>query len=60
MKNPRVSIDSLIEIVANGGKVKTGIDIFNKHDVLLLEKNVLVEDVNILLNIKKQCPGNSV
>jgi len=53
MKNPRISIDSLIEIVANGGKIKTGIDIFNKHDVLLLEKNVLVKDVNILFNIKK-------
>jgi hypothetical protein len=28
MKNPRISIDSLIEIVTNGGKIKTGIDIF--------------------------------
>ena len=53
MKNSRISIDSLIEIVANGGKIKTGIDIFNEQDVLMLEKNVLVEDVNILLNIKK-------
>ncbi len=53
MRENKISIDSLIEIVANGGKIKTGIDIFNKHDVLLLGKNVLVEDVNILLNIKK-------
>ncbi len=52
MSKNKISIDFLIEIVANGGKIKTGIDIFNKQDVLLLEKNVLVEDVNVLLNIK--------
>ena len=49
----KISLDSLIGIVENGGKVKTGIDIYNKQDILILEKNVLVEDVNILLNIKK-------
>ena len=38
MRENKISIDSLIEIVANGGKIKTGIDIFNKHDVLLLKK----------------------
>jgi HD-GYP domain-containing protein (c-di-GMP phosphodiesterase class II) len=53
MRANKISLDALIEIVANGGKIKTGIDIFNKQDVLILEKNVLVEDVNILFNIKK-------
>jgi hypothetical protein len=53
MSENKISIDSLIEIVANGGKIKTGIDIINKQDVLMLGKNVLVEDVNLLLNIKK-------
>jgi len=49
----KISLDVLIEIVENGGKIKTGIDIFNKNDVLILGKNILVKDVNILLTIKK-------
>jgi len=53
MEKKKISVDALIEIVANGGSVKTGIDIFNKNDVLLLEKDVSVNDVNILLIVKK-------
>ncbi len=34
----KIRLDALIKIVASGGKVKTGIDIFNKPDVLILEK----------------------
>lgn len=49
----KIKLDSLIEIVANGGSVKTGIDIFNQNDILLLDKNVRVKDVRILENIKK-------
>jgi len=53
MKKEKISVDALIEIVAKGGSVKTGIDIFNVNDVLLLEKDVSVNDVNILLIVKK-------
>lgn len=44
----RISIDNLIEIVRTGGKVKTGVDVYNSKGTLLLEKNVLVETVKIL------------
>lgn len=57
MKKSKVSIDKLIEVVSNGGTVKTGIDIFNKNNILLLEKDVLVNNVNILLIIKKMAYG---
>jgi len=53
MEKRRVSLDTLIAIVENGGCVKTGMDIFNENDVLMLEKDVSVNDVKILLNIKK-------
>lgn len=46
-------IDDLIEIVRNGGTVKTGIDIFNENDTLILEKNYTVSNPDILLRIKK-------
>lgn len=48
-----IEIDRLIEIVANGGIVKTGIDIFNKNNILLLEKDVLIKNINILLHVKQ-------
>ena len=53
MTKEKVSIDKLIEAIINGGTVRTGVDIFNEKDVLLLEKDVLVNNVNILLNVKK-------
>jgi HD-GYP domain-containing protein (c-di-GMP phosphodiesterase class II) len=53
MENERISIDHLISIVKKGGKVKTGIDIYNKNGVLLLDQNVMVESVNVLENIRK-------
>lgn len=49
----KISLDALIEIVANGGRVKTGIDVFNRNDVLMLGKDVLVDNVSILHRIKK-------
>ncbi len=48
-----MQIDRLLNIVAKGGSVKTGIDIFNKKGVLLLEKDVRVDNVSTLLAIKK-------
>ena len=48
-----MQIDKLLNIVARGGSVRTGIDIFNKEGTLLLEKNVLVNKVSTLLVIKQ-------
>ena len=48
-----MKIDELLDIVARGGSVKTGIDIRNKEGTLLLEKNVLVNKVSTLLVIKQ-------
>ncbi|NOX24823.1 MAG: metal-dependent phosphohydrolase [Deltaproteobacteria bacterium] len=50
---PKISIDQLVDIVNNGGKVRTGVDIFNKQGRLILEKDVLVTDAIPLLNVKK-------
>ncbi|VAW42063.1 Metal-dependent phosphohydrolase, HD subdomain [hydrothermal vent metagenome] len=49
----RISIDKLIEIVQSGGKIRTGVDVFNKQGRLILERDVLVADVAPLLRVKK-------
>ena len=49
----QISIDNLIEIVRTGGKVKTGVDVYNTRGTLLLEKDILVEKVKILEVIKE-------
>ncbi|ADH85025.1 HD-GYP domain-containing protein [Desulfurivibrio alkaliphilus] len=51
--SPHLPIDRLIELVRSGGKVRTGVDVFNKHGLLLLEKSVLVEDPQILVKARK-------
>jgi len=51
---PQISIDDLIGLVAAGHTVKTGIDIFTKSNLLLLEKDFLVDRTTILLNLKKK------
>lgn len=48
-----MEIDRLIDIVARGGSIKTGIDIHNREGALLLEKNVRVNKVSTLLVIKQ-------
>ena len=49
-----LGIDQLIEIVQNGGAVKTGVDVYSKETaILLLEKSVLIKTVKPLLIIKK-------
>ncbi len=48
-----VPVEILIDIVQNGGEVKTGIDIFNKNGVLLLEKSALIRDPKPLLVIRQ-------
>ncbi|MCK5837035.1 MAG: metal-dependent phosphohydrolase, partial [Desulfobacula sp.] len=51
--NKQISIDDLIDIVKTGGKIKTGVDVYNSKGVLLLDKDVLVEKVKILEFIKE-------
>ncbi|MCP4673569.1 MAG: hypothetical protein GY857_19965, partial [Desulfobacula sp.] len=51
--NTRISIDNLIEIVRTGGKVQTGVDVYNDNGILLLDKDVLVDKIKILEIIKK-------
>lgn len=53
MKSGSVSIDHLIQIVKKGGRVKTGMDIYNKTGILLLEQDVMVDSVAVLEKIKK-------
>lgn len=50
----RLSIDRLIAVVAGGGRVRTGSDVYNQQGVLLLEGNVLVADPDILRRVKAQ------
>ena len=50
----QVDIDHLIEIVNNGGAIRTGVDIYNRKGVLLLEKHVRVEKVKPL-EVIQQC-----
>ena len=60
----KVSIDTLIDIVNHGGCVKTGMDVYNKRGVLLLEKDVMVKEAKALEMIKNagiaQVPVNAV
>ena len=48
----RLSIDDLIRIVSNGGRIKTGIDVYNASGTLLLDKDFLVETTKTLEVIK--------
>jgi HD-GYP domain-containing protein (c-di-GMP phosphodiesterase class II) len=53
MPNPgKISIDTLIEIVNGGGSVKTGMDVYNKRGILLLEKDVMVKEASALELVK--------
>ena len=49
-----ISIDRLIDIVSQGGAVKTGVDIRNKEGILLLEKSVLITSPKPLQVIKEK------
>ncbi len=53
MGDGMVSIDQLIDIVRAGGRVKTGVDVYNKRGVLLLSKDVLVDKIKPLEIIKE-------
>ncbi len=48
-----IDIDTLIGIVSNGGKVTTGIDVYNNEGTLLLDKTFVVTNTKILEIIKE-------
>ncbi|MCM2285560.1 MAG: HD domain-containing protein [Desulfobacula sp.] len=48
-----IDIDTLIKIVSNGGKVTTGIDIYNNNGTLLLDKAFVVTSTKTLQMIKE-------
>lgn len=56
-KSTGLPIDRLIAVVLAGGTVKTGVDVFNKQGLLLLEKDVPVTDPKILERAKEQGAG---
>ena len=43
MIESRISIDKLIEFVRQGGRVKTGVDVYDNNGTLLLAKDVMVD-----------------
>ncbi len=48
-----IDIDTLIEIVSRGGKITTGIDIYNEKGILLLNRDILVTSTKLLKKIKE-------
>ena len=49
----KIHINTLIEVVTKGGKVRTGVDLFSRNGRLLLQKDILVTDSALLEGIKK-------
>jgi len=49
----KIDIDTLIQIVSRGGKMTTGIDVYNGKGTLLLDRNFLVTSTKILEKIKE-------
>lgn len=43
MIESKISIEKLIDIVRQGGRVKTGVDVYNSNGTLLLAKDVMVD-----------------
>jgi HD-GYP domain-containing protein (c-di-GMP phosphodiesterase class II) len=53
----KLNIERLIDTVRKGGAVRTGVDVYNRDNVLLLEKNVLVKNTKPLLVIQEKGIG---
>ncbi len=49
-----VDLDTLIEMVGKGATVKTGMDVFNKNGVLLLDRSVPIDEVGPLELLKEK------
>lgn len=54
MVETRISIEDLIKIVSNGGRIKTGVDVYNTEGLLLLDKDILVDKVKTLEIIREK------
>ena len=52
MGHINTSIDRLIEIVQQGGSVRTGIDVYNSKKMKTIERTSIIKDVNILMKLK--------
>ncbi len=52
MIKSRISIDKLIDVVRQGGRVKTGVDVYDGKGTLLLAKDVLVDKTKPLKIIR--------
>lgn len=48
MIESRISIDKLIDVVRQGGRVKTGVDVYDSNGTLLLAKDVMVDKIKPL------------
>lgn len=48
MIKTQIKIENLIKIVADGGQIKTGVDVSDEHGVLLLDRDVIVDKVRTL------------
>ena len=48
-----MDVNKLIDIVTRGGTVQTGVDVYNQHGVLMIEKNVPIRKTSTLLALKK-------
>lgn len=53
MIESRISIDKLIDVVRQGGRVQTGIDVYDKNGTLLLAKDVMVDKTKPLEIVRK-------
>ncbi len=49
-----IPIDTLIEMVGNGATVRTGVDIYNKNGILLLDQNIPIDQVAPLETLKEK------
>ena len=48
MIKTQIKIENLIRIVADGGRIKTGVDVYNEQGLLLLDRDVVVDKVRTL------------
>ena len=54
MDESKINIDELLEVIQNGGAVKTGIDIYDEKGVLILGADTMIFKMKTLRAIKKK------
>ncbi len=52
MGEEKVAIDFLIDMVSNGGAVRTGVNVYNQSGALLIQRHLRITNVNHLLMLK--------